>query len=161
VDRSAAFAAELLGEKGFTPPEILAVQNMIHCTGINTHPAKIVFQSELEKIVGFSLATADLLGQLAADDYIEKLPILYAEFEEAAKFTGDDSQFVASFSSAGDLIQRTPEFWSSFVKKRLNDDFQGVQRFLNDPYPVGRNFYLERIEANIARLRGRTAGKSG
>ena len=50
VDRSAEFAAELLGEKGFRPAEIRAVQNMIHCTGVNTRPGEIAFQSELERI---------------------------------------------------------------------------------------------------------------
>lgn len=161
VDRSADFAAELLREKGFAPSEILAVQNMIHCTGVNTHPNEIAFQSELERIVGFALASADLLGQLAADDYVEKLPVLYAEFAEAARFSGDKNQFIASFASAGDLIKKTPDFWTGFVKKRLNEDFRGLQRYLNDPYPAGRNYYLERIEANIERLRRSTSGKNG
>src|SRR5438034_5501175 len=54
----------------------------------------------------FALATGDLLGQLAAEDYVEKLPILYGEFAEAAKFSNDERHFVASFSSAADLIDR-------------------------------------------------------
>ena len=33
VERSTKFAAELLEEKGFSPTDIKAVQNMIHCTG--------------------------------------------------------------------------------------------------------------------------------
>ncbi len=159
VDRSAKFAAELLREKGFTPTEILAVENMIHCTGVNTHPNQIAFQSELEKVVGFALASADLLGQLAAEDYVEKLPVLYEEFAEAAEFSGDKNQFIASFTSAGDLMQRTPDFWTGFVKNRLTRDFQGMHRYLNDPYPNGGNYYLDRIEANIERLRQTTAGK--
>jgi len=161
VDRSADFAAELLGEKGFAPAEIRAVQNMIHCTGVNTRPGEIGFQSELERIVGFALATADLLGQLAADDYVEKLPILYEEFEEAAKFSGETGKFIGAFSSPDELMKKTPDFWTGFVKNRLEHDFRGLQRFLSDPYPGGRNDYLERIEANIERLRLRTAGKNG
>ena len=153
VDRSARFAAELLGEKGFRPSEIVAVQNMIHCTGLNNRPSEIGFQDELERTIGFALASADLLGQLAADDYVEKLPILYSEFAEAARFTKDKTHFVASFSSAGDLMQKTPDFWGGYVKNRLNQEFGGMQRFLSDPYPSGPNYYLERIEANIERLR--------
>jgi len=160
VNRSADFAAQLLAEKGFSQPEILAVQNMIRCTGVNTHPGEITFQNELEKLAGFALATADLLGQLAADDYVDKLPILYTEFAEAAKFCGDSTQFVASFTSAGDLMQKTPDFWSGFVQVRLNRDFHGLHRFLNNPYPNGRNYYLDRIEANISRLRKSMADKS-
>jgi hypothetical protein len=79
VARSVEFAAQLLREKGFSGWEVNAVQNMIRCTGINARLSEIAFQSEMEKTVGEALATADLLGQLAAGDYVDKLPILYAE----------------------------------------------------------------------------------
>jgi hypothetical protein len=35
----------------------------------------------------------------------------------------------------------------------MNKDFGGLYRFLADPYPDGPNFYLNAIEANLARLR--------
>src|SRR5438034_10587676 len=82
VPRSAEFAAELLGEKGFPEAEIRAVQHMIQCTGVDAVLSVIPFQDELEKVVGFALGTADLLGQMAAEDYADKLPILYSEFAE-------------------------------------------------------------------------------
>src|SRR5581483_4151686 len=53
VQRSADFAAELLGEKGFSAAEIKAVQNMILCTGVNASVEEIPFQSELERITGY------------------------------------------------------------------------------------------------------------
>jgi hypothetical protein len=152
VGRSAEFAARLLGEKSFPAADIKAVQNMIRCTGISARLSEIPFQTELEKTVGFALATADLLGQMAAEDYIDKLPVLYAEFAEAARFSEDKAHFVSSFSSAADLIQKTPEFWAGYVHPRLDREFGGLYRFLSDPYPDGPNYYLERIEANIARV---------
>jgi hypothetical protein len=155
VGRSADFAAELLREKGFSPGEILSVQNMIRCTGVNANLAAIPFQSEAERIAGFSLASADLLGQMAAEDYVEKLPVLFTEFAEAAQFSGDKKHFVASFSSPTDLIERTPLFWEGFVLTKLERDFLGVYRFLNDPYPTGPNDYFTRVQSNIARLKGR------
>lgn len=157
VDRSAQFAARLLAEKGFSPEEIKAVQNMIHCTGVDAALSVIPFQSELEKIVGHALGTADLLGQMAAADYVEKLPVLYAEFAEATQFSRDKPHFVSMFSSAKDLMQKTPAFWEKYVQMKLNRDFDGLYRFLNDPYPDGPNEYLERIEANIKKLRERLA----
>jgi hypothetical protein len=160
VERSADFAAQLLAEKGFTPAEIEAVRNMIRCTGINASPGAIRFESELEKVAGFALATADLLGQMAADDYVDKLPILYAEFAEAANFSGDKTHFVASFSSAEDLIQKTPAFWEAFVQTKLEYDFAGLYRFLNDPYPSGPNGYIDRITANITRLKGKNVKRN-
>src|SRR5437867_8260276 len=77
VGRSVVFAGEFLAEHGYAPADIIAVQNMISCTGVNADLQSIPFQSELEKVVGFALATADLLGQMAAKDYIEKLPVHY------------------------------------------------------------------------------------
>src|SRR4030095_9472398 len=106
VDRSADFAAELLKEKGYSERSILAVENMIRCTGVNSVLMEIRFQSDLEKILGFALATADLLGQMAAEDYVEKLPVLYAEFAEAVQFSGETHHFIASFNSPGDLIEK-------------------------------------------------------
>ena len=153
VNRSADFAARLLGEKGFSPADIRAVQNMIHCTGINAALSAIPFQSELERVMGICLATADLLGQMAAPDYVERLPALYEEFAEAMEFSRDATQPIAAFTSAEDLIRKTPRFWEHFVKPRLANEFEGVFRFLNQPYPSGSNDYLIRIEANIARLR--------
>jgi hypothetical protein len=156
VHRSADFAALLLEEKGFTPSDIKAVQNMILCTGVNAALDAIPFQSELEKVAGFALGTADLLGQMAAEDYVDKLPILYSEFAEAARFSNDRTQFVAMFTSAADLMQKTPTFWENFVRVKLDNDFGGLHRFLNDPYPSGPNAYFQRIEANLARLRQRS-----
>ena len=155
VERSAEFAAQLLQDKGFSPQDIQSVQNMIHCTGVDANLNGIPFQSELEKITGYALGTADLLGQMAAEDYVDKLPILYSEFAEAVRFTKDQSHFIAAFSSASDLMERTPMFWDKYVQRKLDREFGSVYRFLSDPYPDGPNDYLDRIEANIAVLRER------
>jgi len=155
VHRSAELAAQLLKEKGFNASDIKSVQNMILCTGVNAALSVIPFQSELEKVAGWALGTADLLGQMAAEDYVDKLPILYAEFVEAAAYSKDRTHFIAMFSSPEDLMQKTPVFWDKFVRIKLDRDFGGLYRFLNAPYPSGPNSYFERIEANIERLRRR------
>jgi hypothetical protein len=157
VQRSAEFAADLLKGRGFGATEIRAVQNMIRCTGVNAALSVVPFQSELEKVAGWALGTADLLGQMAAEDYVDKLPILYAEFAEATRHSKDRTNFIGMFSSAEDLMQKTPDFWERFVRLKLDRDFGGLHKFLNDPYPSGPNSYFERIEANIERLRQRIA----
>jgi hypothetical protein len=157
VQRSAQFAAELLGESGFYPSEIKAVQNMILCTGLEATLNRIPFQNEMERVVGFALGTADLLGQLAPEDYVDKLPLLYTEFAEAAAFTGDKTHMVSMYSSAEDLMRKTPEFWETFVQRKLKREFGGLYEFLNDPYPDGPNEYRDRIESNMKRLRERLA----
>ena len=157
VARSAEFAVRLLGEKGCNPADIQAVQNMIRCTGVDAVPGQVPFQSGAEKVVGCALGTADLLGQMAAEDYVDKLPILYSEFEEAARHVKDRKHFIATFTSAADLMQKTPGFWEKYVQLKLNRDLGGLYRFLNDPYPFGPNYYLDRIAANMERLRQQLA----
>jgi hypothetical protein len=160
VRRSADFAAELLRTKGYHKDQIHAVQDMILCTGLNAALDKIPFQTDLERMVGFALGTADLLGQMAADDYVEKLPILYAEFAEASRHEGGKNAAVNMFSSAADLMQKTPGFWEKYVRTKLDNDFNGLYRFMNDPYPSGSNYYVDKIEANIARLRRKLADEA-
>jgi hypothetical protein len=157
VARSVQFAEEFLDEKGISIAEIRTVQHMIRCTGVNVDLSRVPFQSELERLIGFALGTSDLLGQMAADDYVEKLPILYSEFEESAVFYQGKMVGVSSFSSADDLIRKTPDFWSNYVLPKLSNDFWGLYRFLNKPYPNGPNYYLQRVEANIDKLRRKLA----
>ncbi len=150
VNRSMEFAARFLSKKGFSLTEIRAVQNMIGCTGVNADVSKIPFQDELERIVGYSLSTADLLGQMAADDYIDKLDILYSEFEESARY----AQKPNFFASAEDLKRKTPDFWDKYVLPHIENEFKRLYRFLGRPGPEGDNWYLQRIDHNIERLRG-------
>ena len=158
VARSVGFAEEFLGPQGLPLSEIRSIQNMIRCTGVHVDLGRIPFQSELERVVGYALGTADLLGQMAADDYIDKLPTLYAEFEESARFYEGKMANMMTFASAADLRRRTPVFWETYVQPKLNKDFWGLYRFLNHPYPDGPNFYLQKIEANLERLREQLAG---
>ena len=153
VKRSTEFAAGLLAEMGCQPDDIRAVQNMIRCTGVDATLKVIQFQDELEKTTGLALGTADLLGQMAADDYVEKLPVLYSEFEEAARHAPSLTNLLGMFSSAADLMRKTPVFWEKYVTLKLNRDYEGLYRFLNHPYPDGPNWYLARIEANMERIK--------
>jgi hypothetical protein len=153
VKRSTEFAGSLLAELGCLPADIQAVQNMIRCTGVDATLNVIPFQDEMEKTVGMALGTSDLLGQMAADDYVEKLPVLYSEFEEAARHTPERTNLLGMFSSATDLMLKTPVFWEKYVSLKLTRDFEGICRFLNDPFPDGPNFYFQRIALNMQRLR--------
>ena len=152
VDRSCDFAAELLDEKGYPREEIITIQNMIRCTGVDVKLDAIPFQSELERILGFALGTSDLLGQMAADNYIEKLPSLYAEFEESFQHTQKTTDVARQFTNTDDLLRSTPRFWTNYVKPRINDDFVRLYEYLNNPYPQGPNQYIERIEKNVAQI---------
>lgn len=151
VQRSADFASRFLRPKGFLPKEIAGVQNMIRCTGVNVDLAAIPFQNETERIAGYSLGTADLLGQMAAQDYVAKLPILFLEFEEAARF--NPGRTAGLFKSVEDLLQKTPLFWQNYVLPKIKGDFLNLYEFLSEPGAPEENFYLQQIERNIDRIR--------
>ncbi len=148
VDRSREFAGKFLHELGYPQPDIETVQNMIHGTAVDTAPAALPFATQIERTVGAALATGDLIGQMSADDYVERLPQLYAEFTESCEFFGKQAAHL-HFDSPEALIANTPAFWESYVKPKLEKGCLGMYRFLNDPYPDGENEYLNRIEANV------------
>jgi hypothetical protein len=153
VARSAEFAAGLMPALGFTAKEITAAQHMIRCTGLNVEVGRLDFGGTEERVLAFGVGTADLLGQMAAPDYPDKLPILYEEFVEAANFSGGRMPGGGGFTSAHDLMARTPAFWEKYVLVKLNRDFEGLHRYLAEPYPEGTNPYFARVEANLERIR--------
>lgn len=157
VHRSCDFAERLLTEKGFNDDDVASVQSMIRCTGVNVDLERIPFGDEASRLVGFALGSADLLGQMAADDYVDKLPILYSEFEESAKFNEGNMASVKLFASADDMIAKTPGFWEFYVYPKLQKELAGLYQFLCDPYPDGPNWYVERIADNVDRLKKQLA----
>lgn len=157
VARSVEFAGQLLTEKSYSKQDIQAVQNMIRCTGLNANLSTIPFNSQIERITGYALATSDLLGQMAAADYVEKLPVLYSEFAEASAFSGDRTHFISAFASSKDLTEKTPAFWERSIRPKLDGELLGLWRFLSQPHPDGPNEYIDRIEANMERIRRRSA----
>lgn len=154
VARSADFARDFLSSRGFSLSDIESIRNMISCTGVNANLQAIPFRDDLERTLGYALATADLLGQMAAPDYIEKLPILYQEFAEAARHDGPKAGRLASYRDADELARNTPSFWQNYVLPKINVDFEKLYQFLNVPYPHGTNTYLVSIEKNLMRITG-------
>jgi len=150
VIRSCAFAASYLPTVGFAGEEVDLVENAIRCTGPRSDIANIQFAGEVESFLGCALASADLLGQMAARDYVDELPYLYAEFEESDRFFHVPYER-RQFRSPRELIAKTPAFWQTFVLPRLSKDYRGVYRFLAESDATGTNEYLEAVEQNLAR----------
>lgn len=156
VDRSREFAESFLREQGYTSPDIETVQNMIQGTAMDSAPAEVSFATGTDLTVGAALATADLLGQMSAEDYVERLPQLYSEFIESYGYFGDKAECL-HYESPETLIANTPKFWESYVKPKLEKGCYGMYRYLSEPYPNGDNEYLSRIEANVEKA-ARMAG---
>ena len=152
VERSVSFCAHLLEELGYTDEDILAVQCMIRTTGLDVEFGELDFQSDTDRKVGYAVCTADLLGQMSDGNYLEKLSYLHEEFREAAA-SGSAAAEQFHYADLEQLLQRTPSFWRDYVWPRMDRDCDAVWRYLNRPYPDGRNEYLELVEKNLAAVR--------
>jgi hypothetical protein len=156
MERSVDFARNYLKEIGLANNNIPSILNIIRCTGV-TLDINIRFQSDEEKIIGYALGTADLLGQMSMDDYIEKLPVLYNEFVEAYRFKGLDKlkgQGSTMPESADALIKSTPKFYEDVALARfklMGSMHEYLQYHFNSP----DNPYLSAIEKNIALIKER------
>jgi hypothetical protein len=149
VERSCALACRFLPALDVTPAELGGVLNAIRCTGINSQIGTLVFRGDIERLTGCMVATADYLGQMADPAYPEKLPALFAEFEEANDFNGLPAD-KRMFRSAQELMAKTGGFWTHFVLPKFEKDYEGVYRFLSAA--DDSNPYVESVEENIARI---------
>jgi|WetSurMetagenome_2_1015567.scaffolds.fasta_scaffold244370_2 hypothetical protein len=146
IERSIAFMKKYFHDNAF-PPEYLPVcRNFLRCTGLDVKIAEIKFQSREHEILGKILGTADLIGQMANENYLEKLPLLYDEFKEGG---------VPGYNNKFDLLKQTPAFWE-MVKKRLVNELGQVDRYLRDYlrvlWGINQDLYRQAIDHNIERL---------
>jgi hypothetical protein len=154
--RSCAFAASYMPTLGADSNEVEAVLSAINCTGPNTELSRLWFRQPADRVIGAALATADYLGQMSANNYPEKLDILYEEFRESEEQLRVPVSRRA-FASARDLVEKTPLFWDTIVRPKLEREFQGLVRFLARPYPDGPNAYLAAVEANMDKIQQKIA----
>ncbi len=148
VVRSADFAGRFLPQFGLTNDEVRIVQLAIHCTGVNVDTTRLDFHDDRARFIGHALGSGDILGQMAAPDYPDRLPALYREFKEAG---------LKTYTSAEDLMRQTRGFYESYVKRMLDTQWGAVYRALPHHFPDGVNYYLAAIEANLDRIDARLA----
>ncbi|MBI5638918.1 MAG: hypothetical protein HZA17_00690 [Nitrospirae bacterium] len=161
IERSISFARAYLSASGFAQEEITSVCNMIRCTGVDDRADIIAFSSEEERICGYALATADFIGQMAAKNYISKLPHLYQEFREGYEYEGleklrEKGSFI--FESAEALMQNTPFFYDTVVQSKFRE-MGYLGEYIKYHMPDKEDYYTTAIENNLARLRSQLAKK--
>jgi HD domain len=154
VRRSCDFARDYLPRLGVAPGEIEDVCQAISCTGPLNKIGAVDFRRPEGRVLACILVTADYLGQMAAHDYVEELPILFGEFQEAYEFEGFP-EAKRMFHSETELLRKTPAFWEGYVRPMLERDAGGVFHFLDGAR--GDNFYVGAVEANMAEVRRRIA----
>ncbi len=144
VNRGVEFAKKHL--VGISPSTLAAAVKVIQVTDHRQHPDWVQFDNPQQQLAAYATATADLIGQMANREYIERLLFLYFEFEEAK---------LGGFTDIHDLLEKTISFYR-LTKNRLDHDLTGLSIYLPQHFAqtVGeeRNFYAESISRNLAFL---------
>ncbi len=155
VPRSMEMAVSYIKKNNWDQKAITAVPLIIGITEFNQ---PIYFDKYLEddenlitvaKIVG----TADLIAQAADVFYIERLPALFAEFDESYDFEGRENlkkRGIRIYSSVQEILSETLGFVENFVLPRF-DYFGRMDKYLTVFFKTDRNPYLESISANLYR----------
>jgi hypothetical protein len=146
IDRSVTFAKKYLKMKGYPYSDFIFIKNCLYCTGLNVVIKDIKFVSLENELMGKILGTADLIGQMADLNYLEKLPFLFEEFQEGG---------ISDYKTELDLLKKTPDFWE-FTKKRFATELGNMDRYLRDHFKVrwgiDKDLDREAIEKNISHL---------
>lgn len=129
------------------PPRVMeATVKVILLTDHRKHPDSVKFDNAQQQRAAFATATADLTGQMANREYLERLLFLYFEFEEAQ---------MGNFVDIHDLLERTTKFYAE-SKVRLDTDLGGLGTHLALHFKAcqgaERNYYAEAIDRNIEYL---------
>ena len=147
-ERSIVFMKQYLSKERFSAQDLDNCSHFIMCTILNLSPESIPFNSEEIETLGKIVGSADLLAQMADRYYLERLLLLYKEFEEA-RLPGSDSALV--------LLHKTEEFYESIAKKRLAEELGGVSEFMpshfKERWGIDRDLYEESIQKNIDYLK--------
>ena len=152
VKRSGEFAARFLEEFDVTPDEIRLVQLAIECTGVTVDVDSLPFESDRERFLGCVVGTGDILGQMAAPDYPEKLDGLYREFAEAAGSPDAQGSGIDTYTSSADLMEKTRGFYEGYVQAMLETQWGGVYQALEHHFGGEENEYFRSIDANLKRI---------
>jgi len=150
--RSCDFARLYLPRLGVSATEIEDVCSAIICTGPQSRISQITFHRQEARVFAFMLVTADYLAQMSAADYLDELPALYREFQEAYEHEKLPPER-RPYRSFPEMLAKTPGFWTNYVRPMLDFEAGGVHRYLTT---AGQpNSYLQAVEANIAEVQRR------
>jgi hypothetical protein len=147
-ERSIQFMKEYLSQKYFSEQDLDDCTHIIMCTTLNLEIKDIPFRSNDIAMLGKIVGSADLLAQMADREYLEKLFMLFKEFEEAG---------MPGYGSELELLQKTQDFYKYVALQRLSQGFENVSAFMRSHFKNrwdhDRDLYQESIIANINYLK--------
>lgn len=142
--RSMFFMADYLKEKGFSLPFITDCSVIIQSTNLSVNPDTLFFPSAEMQLASFAVGSADILAQMADRYYLERLPLLFQEFQEAG---------IDRHSSPLELMEQTSTFYEQIVVDRLYRVFGNLVKYMRvhfrERWGIDRSLYIESIKKNI------------
>lgn len=153
--RSCDFVRSYLRQRGWPASEIRIVENVISATGPRADLTLIDFQSETERTLGQAVCTADYIGQMSDPGYPDKLEVLFREFEESYRYQ-QLPETKWPFPDYATMLRGTPDFWSGFVRHKLDNECGGIASHLRHPR-TGQSVHLESIVRNLVTIERRIA----
>ena len=154
VSRSADFISAYLPKIGFAREASLA-SRLVHFTGYEMDVADIQVEDPRDRMIGFMVGTADLIGQMSDRMYLEKVRrFLYEEFVWAkiARERLPDGREIVRYSSPEDLILKTPSFYEHVARTRIDRKLGRADRFADSHFD-GPSLYQAEIDRNMGFLR--------
>ncbi len=143
--RSVSFLEGYFRDSGRDEADIYDASRMIDSTCLGTKSDDIPYSDKEAQFGARILATADLLAQMGDREYLEKLLLLYLEFEEAG----------LPYDSPFDLLQKTHGFYE-IMKRRMDGALGGVRKYSRPHFlarwGIDRDLYDSSIQANMSYL---------
>lgn len=154
VSRSADFISGYLPKIGFGDEAALA-SRLVHFTGYEMDVADIRVEDTRDRMLGFMVGTADLIGQMSDRMYLEKVRrFLYEEFVWAriARERLPDGREIVRYASPEDLVLKTPAFYERVARARIDRKLGQADRYAESHFD-GSNPYQAEIDRNMGFLR--------
>lgn len=154
VSRSAELLSAYLPSIGFAQEAPLAAR-LVHFTGYEIALDEIAVEEPKDRMLGWMVGTADLIGQMSDRMYLEKCrDFLYQEFVWGgiARETLADGRVLVRYVSPEDLMMKTPAFYDAVARERIASELGAVDRYA-EAYFDGPDLYRSEIERNIRFLR--------
>ena len=143
-ERSIALLDDYLHERGKEKQYRKNCGQMIRCTILQLPPDEIHFSNRKVKRMGHILGTADILAQMSDRLYLERLPLLFKEFQEGG---------VPGYQYELDIFQKTEEFYQVCIKERLFKQFDNIagnmRSHFKKRWAIDSDLYLETITRHI------------
>lgn len=142
VVRGVVFAEQQMGAS--MPEDLMrAVGRVIMTTDHRPEAGMPLYGNPSEQMAAWVTATADLIGQMANREYLERLLLLYFEFKEAG---------ITFFTDIHDLLEKSDGFYR-LMASRLDNELGGLSPYLTLHFDRARgkqrNFYVESVDRNL------------